>query len=386
LRSRISFPPLRHPPGLRAWIASVASAVCFGCGHAALGADQPPAAGEPAEATPALYLPPENPADLLRMNPEMQCFFDQHVTARAPSAEALREIVGAIVRAEGLGFTYDGFGTFDPGETFRRRRGNCLSFSLLVTAVARAYGFKTAFWQIAQPERWNRVGDIIASMQHVNVRVETDDGSYIVDLRPDLVSASGGEAATALTDQRAAAYFYSDVGFGHLVQGRTTEARRGMVTATQVDPQCASVWANLATLHSRLGELAQARTCYERSLQLDRRGLNVLVGLVSVLERLGTPEDLRLARELERRAQRLMDRNPYYHQHLARVASDRADWSTAEKELRRAIDLKDDEPEFYEQWIASLQQLGRDDAARRAAAKLEKLRARQGSQSARIVP
>lgn len=378
--------PIQHSRSARAWFAAIASALCLGSCQAAAGADLPLAARTPAEPAPAIYLAPENPSELLRMDPEMRRFFDQHVTARHPSTTALQEIVAAIVRPEGLGFAYDGIGTFDAGETCRRRRGNCLSFALLVTAVARAYGFKTFFQQIAQPERWDRVGGLITSVQHVNVRVETGNGRYVVDMRPDLVSATVGRGATTIADERVAACFYSDVGFVHLVQGRTAEARQAMLIATQVDPHCASAWANRATLHARLGELAAARSCYERSLQIDRHGVDVLVGLVSVLERLGTPEDLRLAGELERRAQRLRDRNPYYHQHLAQVASERADWDTAEEQLRRAIALKDDEPEFFEQWIASLRQLGRDATAKRAATKLERLRARLHSQSAQLVP
>ena len=375
--------PLRRA---RVWFFVLAGVMCLGSNRVAGRTDRSLAANASAEPAPAIYLAPENPAELLRMSPEMRRFFDERLTARPPSTTALQEIVAAIVRPEGLGFAYDGIGTYDAGETFRRRRGNCLSFALLVTAVARAYGFKTSFQEIALPERWDRVGDVITSVQHVNVRVETGNGPYVVDMRPDLVSTTGRRAATTIADERVAACFYSDVGFVHLVQGRTAEARQAMVLATQVDPQCASVWGNRATLHSRLGELASARSCYERSLKLDHHGVNVLVGFVSVLERLGTPEDRRVARELESRAQQLRERNPYYHQNLAQVAGEKSDWAAAEKQLRRAIALKDDEPEFYEQWIASLRRLGRDDAVKRASARLEKLRVRLQSQSAQLVP
>jgi Tfp pilus assembly protein PilF len=320
------------------------------------------------------------------MDAAMREYFDQRVSLRQPGAEVLEAIVAAIIRPAGLGFAYDGVGTFDAGETFRRRRGNCLSFALLVTAVARHYGFKTTFQNVDRTGQWDRVGDIITTVQHVNVRVETLSEIYVLDLRPDLVPVAERQTATTVADARLFALFYNDVGIGHLMQGRTAEARRALELATQIDPRCASIWANRATLHARFGELTLARSAYERSLQLDRQGLNALVGFVSVLKQLGTPGDLRLAGELERRAQQVQDRNPYYHQHLAQLAQEKGDWQGADKHLRRAIALKEDAPEFFEQWIVTLQHLGREEAAQRATTRLAKLRQRLAERPARIMP
>ena len=69
-------------------------------------------------------------------------------------------------------------------------------------------------------------------------------------------------------------------------------------------------------------------------------------------------------------------RNPYYLSFLARTECSHGQYLEAEKHLRRAIAIKDDEPEFYELRILVAQGLGRTADAQRWAVKLQALRAR----------
>lgn len=369
---------------------SYAAAVVLACCGTAAGriqqANPAPAAAVTATAEPTpLPRVPDTVAEMLQIDDEMRAYFDARVLSGRTDAFVLRQIVQAIVDPNGLHFVYDAEATFDARETFRRRRGNCLGFSILVVAIAREYRFKAQFQSLLLPARWDRYGDIIASLQHVNVRVESDEGPMIVDLRPDLVPRADTYALKVISDESALGYFHSDTGFFLLVHGRTEEALHAMVRATEIDPDSATSWANRATLLSRIGDLTGARRCFERSLRLDPRGVSTLVGYVDVLQRLGAPDDLKTAQQLERRAQKLREKNPYYHEYLARRAQEQGDWVAAEKALRRAIWLKNDDPEFYEQWVTTLRQLGRVKDAERAAQKLADLRAHLAARSGHLV-
>lgn len=372
----------------------VVATLCAGLGllpEPPLFADAPPttAAAMPAPVPPPEakpYIPPENPAELLRLDDEIVKFFAEHVTGHRHDGFVLQRIIAAIVSPSGLNFAYDDQATFHVRETFRQRRGNCLTFAMLVVAVAREYQFEAAFQSVDIPERWDRYGTNIATIQHVNVRVETEEGPFIVDLRPDLVPHLETYPTRLVSDESVFANFYSDVGFFALVHGRDAEAMHAMVYATVVDPRSASAWSNLATLHSRQGNFAAARDCFARAYKLDSWATGGLVGYVNVLHRLGSPEDLQLAHKLERRAQKLRDRNPYYHEYLAQTARQREDWAAAESSLRRAIALKDDDPEFYAQLITTLQNLGRADDAQRIGRKLERLQRDAKLRSPHLVP
>jgi tetratricopeptide (TPR) repeat protein len=284
--------------------------------------------------------------------------------------------VHAILKPEGMHFTYDFERTTDARETFRQRRGNCVSFSFLFVALAREFGLDASFQNANTPLKWDRYGNIVVSVRHMNVRVEIGHDVHLIDLQLDEIAGIALADMPVVGDERAFAQFYDNVGFFELLHGRRTEALQYMIVATKTDPQYAGAWANRAAMHAHFNHLAEARVCYERSLQADPRDLFALEGYVGILQRLGSAEELRIAAKYERRAQAVRDRNPYHQQRLAERAQERGDWAAAEKLYRRAIALKDTEPQFYEQWATALTQLGKNDAARRAAVKLEKLRRR----------
>lgn len=329
----------------------------------------------------APYDPPENVRDLLKVDESMRSYFNARITSPRDSVERLREITENILRPDGLDFTYDTEGTFDARQTFARRRGNCVSFSVLVVAIAREFGFTATFQNVEAAMRWSRFGDIVVSVSHLNVRVETDDGAYLVDLRPDLLPSKRIEALREISDQRAFSEFYGTLGLFRLVHGGAADAIKYMKMAADLDPSLASNWTNLANVYARSGDLASARSCFERALRVDRYDLAAAAALLDILRHSGTPEDLKAAEKLERRAKAMRDRNPYWQERLAHQAESRGDWAEAEKFYRRAISLNDEELEFYGQWIATLRRLGRESEAQRAERKLEKIRTRVAERS-----
>lgn len=333
-----------------------------------------------------VYFPPLVARELLAVDESMRLFFSTQVDRDSPDGERLGEIVSAILRPDGLGFAYESGGTYDARETFRRRRGNCQGFSFLVLAVAREFGLKVRFQDIAAPQRWNRYDRFIASVRHTNVRMTSALEDCVVDLRPDLGRASFADDRHVVSDGRAFAHFYSTAGFFQLVKGDFKRALRLMNLATEMDPRSAIVWANLGNLHIHLGDLAAARQCFEKSLRLESRSEDALIGLVNVLRRQGGPAELKLAQKYERRAQVYRERSPYYAYHLAGMALLRGDTVEVEQRLRRAIRLKGDEPLFHEQLAALLRQLGRETEARQAEARLNKVRERLARVETSIMP
>lgn len=340
------------------------------------GAETSPSTPEPpAEAAAAPYRPPEDPQELLRVDDAMREHFARRVNGAPTEFERLRRLVDAILEPEGLRFLYAPGHTADARETFRRRRGNCASYAFLIVAVAREFGLDARFQSVESDTRWERLGDVVIAARHLDVLVTINDGAFVIDPEPN--AANGNKyAMRVITDETAFSLFYCNTGVEHLVRGKPAEARRYLTLATRMDPRYAPAWSNLGTLSARHGDLQAAKAEFKRSLDLDLRGEVALDGYVTVLRRLGTPDDLRQADKLERRAQAVRARNPYRQQVDALRAVERGDLATAEKLLRRAIKLKGDEPEFYLQWSAVLQRLGRTDESRRALAKLEKLQTR----------
>lgn len=331
----------------------------------------------------APYEAPEDPRELLVVDDAMRAFIAQHVPSTGSPDERLHRLVSAILRPDGLDFTYDGAGTFDARETFRRRRGNCASYSFMLVAMARELGFQAAFQNTERAMRWTRIGDLVVVIRHLNVKLTTRYHTYLADLQPDLLPRGAVGELREIRDETAYAQFYCNIGFGHLVNGRTDEALRYLTVAIAIDPNYAGGWTNRALLQVRLGDIAAARADFERALRADPRNESALEGYSRVLQRLGLAEDLRQAKQLERKVRTIRARNPYYQHYLASEALERGSLAEAEKLLRRAIALKRDDPEFYAQWVSVLEQLGREAEARRAAKRLDKLRAELAAEPGR---
>ena len=364
-----------------AWLQAAAGALLC-TGLAATEVREPDTPPEPA----AAYQAPTDPSELLKVDEPMRTFFGERILVHRRPADRLRALLRAILKPEGMNFAYEFERTTDARETFRQRRGNCVSFSFLFVALAREFGLDASFQNANTPLKWDRYGNIVVSVRHMNVRVEIGQDVHLVDLQLNEIAGMTLADMPVVGDKRAFAQFYDNMGFFELLHGRRAEALQHMIVATTTDPMCAGAWANRAAMHAHFNHLAEARACYEHALQADPRDLFALEGYVGILQRLGSPEDLRIAAKYERRAQTVRDRNPYYQQRLAERAQERGDWAAAEKLYRRAIALKDTEPEFYEQWGKALTQLGRTDAARRAAVKLEKLRRRLAEAPVHFTP
>ncbi|HLP03741.1 MAG TPA: tetratricopeptide repeat protein [Opitutaceae bacterium] len=319
--------------------------------------------------------PAEVPADwrdLLRLDDDVRRFFASRVPRNTSEAERVDAIVAAILDPGELGFTYREDGTFAARETFRRRQGNCVAFSILVVAVAREYGLVARFNEVRTEPHWDRVGQVVAEFRHLNVVVRTETGNVMLDLLPTPGAGGALTVARPVSDAHAFAMFYSNIGVQRLGAGDPAGAQPLLELATRIAPGYAVGWVNLGSLHSLRGDTAAARECYERALREEPRELKAIASLVPLYRAAGEPAR---AEALERRTERYRERNPYYLASLARRELAAGEVAAAEKRLRRALALKNDEPEFLELAVAAARRLGHERDAATWSARLEQLRA-----------
>ena len=374
----------RRRPGQRhGWSWLVALIRGAGCIAGALGAAGPAQGQAGAEASagppPAVQAAPiAFPADdreLLALDDEMQRFFSARIDVGAIESARLNQIVTTILGEQGLRFAYEKDGNYSVREAYRRRRGNCLSFALLAVAVAREYGFTARFCEVNTYPRWDRSGNLITEIRHLNVRVRAGAEQFVLDP----LGAAERQAPVATTktvsDTRAFAHCYNNLAVLRLAEGAAADAQALFDRALSADSTAAFVWANKGSALRLAGDYAGANDCLERAVKEDPAELAALSSLANLYAQTGRPKQ---AAQLEKKVERYRLRNPYYLGFLARAEYSHGQYSEAEGHLRRAITIKDDEPEFYELRILVAQGLGRTADAQRWAAKLQALRARPG--------
>jgi predicted Zn-dependent protease len=110
------------------------------------------------------------------------------------------------------------------------------------------------------------------------------------------------------------------------------------------------------------GQLDRARVCFERALTEEPKAPAAISGLASVNRKAGRIAE---AEKLERIAVSYRERNPYYLLRVARGEVSNGNLDAARRHLKRAIQIKDDEPEFYELMAEVARGQGLESEARR---------------------
>jgi Flp pilus assembly protein TadD len=121
-------------------------------------------------------------------------------------------------------------------------------------------------------------------------------------------------------------------------------------------------WNNIGSNYNRLDNEEYAEYAYRMAFSLDDNNATAINNLAKYYRRSG---DLGLASEYEEAIERFNDRNPYYHFSQGSVAFDDGDFDEARKSFRRAVRLKEEEPDFYYALAGAYLRLGNESEARR---------------------
>jgi tetratricopeptide (TPR) repeat protein len=324
-------------------------------------------AGAPLVATPDTA-PPVAEDEVLLVSPEMQAFLDRHVARRAGSVSRLRQLVGAILDEKSLGLEYDE-STRTAAETFRARRGNCLSFSSMFLAMARRAGLRAYYQEVDTPPDWTLRNEVLVLNRHVNVLVDTGrGGDHEVDFNLDGVQTR--DHRRRISDARALSHYDNNVAIERMQAGDAAAAFRYLRRAVRREPAFAPAWTNMGILYRRQGHLAHAEAAYLQALAADGRDLVAMSNLTRLYEQLGDHER---AAGYRRRVTRHRDRNPYYRFQLAREAVLARDYDAAISHLHYAVDHRRDEDRFY--FLLGVSYAGKGDvaAARKWFARAERI-------------
>ena len=309
-------------------------------------------------------------ADVLAVSPEMQGFLDAHVFRGAVRATRLRQLAYAIVGEGRFGLEYDET-TRTPAQTFRTRRGNCLSFSSMFVAMARHVGLDAHYQEVDTPPDWSLRDDAFVMNRHVNVLVDMGkEGEHVVDFNMDDFRTTYDRRA--ISDARALAHFFNNMAVERMQAHDAASALPYFRRAIDSAPLFSPAWTNLGILYLRMGHPDHAEAAYLQALRADGGDLVAMSNLASLHERRGDPERAAVYR---RRVEDHRERNPYYRLQLAREAFEARDYDGAIRHLDYAVRKKKNEDRFYFLLGLSHMKKGDEPAARRSLARAQEVAA-----------
>lgn len=307
-------------------------------------------------------------ADPLGLDGDMRRFVAEHVTMRASRDRRLRQLAQAVVGSDEFTVEYD-VRTYTAAEAFHLREANCLSFTNMFIALAREAGLKASYEEVDVPPDWTRSGDTLVLNRHVNAVIPAEGGGdHVVDF--NMADFRASYDRHRISDARAMAHYYSNIGVERMQAGETIEALRYFRKAVGQDPRFAMPWINLGILYLRAGAPDFARAAWWHSLELSPDDPVAMSNLERQYRQLG---ELTIADELRGRIERYRMQNPYYRYYLARQAFDRADYETAIRHLKFAVRKKKNEDRFLALLGLSYLRRGDREAAQRWIARAEEV-------------
>jgi Flp pilus assembly protein TadD len=354
--------PHRNRPVLPLVLAAAAALALAGCASLpstpAARAVAPDLVAIPAASGLAL-----GDAGIITLDDEMRVFLAHEVSGH-DSLTKLHQLIRAVIENPRFRINYAD-DTHSAIDTFHALRGNCLSFTNLFIALARAAGLTVSYQEVDVPPTWTARDEVFVVSRHVNALVTVRPGSsHVVDF--NMADFRAAYPRRAISDARAAAHYYSNLGVERLQAGDAPAAYEQFRRALAMDRTLPQAWVNLGAWYRRQGDAARAEASYLEALRLDPADSTAMSNLASLHAQAGRAD---LARWYQSRVAHYRAQNPYYRYEQAQVAYLAGDFGGAARQLREALRHSDIDPTFYSLLGMSYRELGKREAARAAFAR-----------------
>jgi Flp pilus assembly protein TadD len=344
---------------LSSWLLIGAMALAAGTAS-----PQVPEVVAPETLTPEIAAPIVDPIPLERimaLPAELQARVHEVILAGDPAPTMrFQRLMNFVVDDHGLGMTYQEDATYTVAEAYANRKANCLTFTLLVLALAKEAGLEAYPQEVGETLSWREVDGTVYRDNHINAGVRIGGHRFTIDPAADLVFLP--RPPVKVSHERLLAHYYNNVAVDRLQQGLMDAALADMDAAMALDPGYATLWSNVGVMYLHNGDRAAAERAYARALALDPVDASALFNMVQLLHGRQDPREV----EFRQRLARVEQKDPL-QQFLQALDFERnGNFPRAIASMRRAIQLKPDEHRFYAALARLYQRVGDLTRARSA--------------------
>ena len=291
-------------------------------------------------------LPTEHPNQvdtLFSISREMR----QEVTRRFSSMQkqkAASSLARWLIDDQGHNMEYDINANLTPRESFAEQRGNCLSFTLLLTALAETIDIKIELNAVDIPDTWGLDEEIgMVFYRHVNGVLRTRGKKQVFDLAMERYDA--GYPQRYISRDEALGLFLNNLAIDELGANKLSRAVHPLKLAISYSPKNPDLWANLGVVMKRLAKFKQAEEAFLFAYELNKYHVPAVSNLERFYLEQGAP---RKAAAYAKKAKRARKANPYYHFQIAQSEYQKEHYTKAQRRIKLAINLHSKDPRFFE--------------------------------------
>jgi tetratricopeptide (TPR) repeat protein len=208
---------------------------------------------------------------LLAVSPEMRAFVDSIDPTLSPN-QRFRRILRTL-KMDGFALDYDLNTTTTAAEAFAKQRGNCISFSALMVALAREVGLEANFNLVEAPlGRKSTTGGngrrLAQNVLHINAEVSFGWSSRVIEFN---FAPYSRFPQRKLSDATVLTYYLNNRALELSHEQHNEEAFALLREALSIEPDSSMLWNSLGYLYRLTGELELAEMSYIQALNLEGR-------------------------------------------------------------------------------------------------------------------
>lgn len=315
-----------------------------------------------------------DPSSVFRLSPDIK-FEVLSRFATTPNDLIGKRVSQWMLAKDGLNMKYDLTANLTPVEAYRQRRGNCLSFTLLLAALTKQLGVDIKFNLVETPQTWDLNESLgMIFLRHINgvQKIDYRNQSLIFDLAVEQYSP--GYPQKIIHPTEAVALLQNNMALDLIAERKLVKAERLFKSAISTYPENPDIWVNYGVLKKRQGEFNKAIFAFRKAYKLNPRNILAVSNLERIYKQQGQQD---LAENFAKAANAARKSNPYLHYFSAIEAYKDENYKTALKSTNKALGLHKYDPRFYELKNLIAQRQGNFNTARRALIKARRLASNQ---------
>ncbi len=286
---------------------------------------------------------PDSPEQIFQLPDELKAKISDRFKSSNKHKNA-SDLARWLMDPNGHNLIYDLDANLMPHEAFEQRRGNCLSFTLLMVELASELDIELRVNQVDVPDMWGQDSqNDLVFYRHVNAIFESLRSTQVFDLAME--EYRPGFPQRLISKREATALMFSNIGIEELKKGNATSAIHYLRLAASTFPANPDMWINLGAIYKHIGELGIAEKIYLQAFSISDKDSLAASNLERLYRRQG--RDV-LAKQYQKLAARARARNPYLHYQDAEEAYKEKNYRRAANLVKRAIKLHKEDPDFYE--------------------------------------
>ncbi|MCJ8295352.1 MAG: tetratricopeptide repeat protein, partial [Colwellia sp.] len=294
----------------------------------------------------------ETEQEIFQLDDDMRAMVQAKLINNLPAHKKALILLKHLFDEEHIALSYESNANVTASQAYHQKIANCMSLTIMAYALAEEAGMNVSFQEVDVPEYWIRNGKYSLIAGHVNLLVKEDKGMsrYVVwgekatriDFDPFV--AKKNFPSRVIKKHTLLAMFYNNKGAEAMVNNNYSVAYQYLKMASQTDNQFASAWGNLGILYKLNGHYTMAENAYRHASSLDSKNYTSLGNLALLLNKQGRVSE---AQPIEAYIYKARVKNPYYHVLLANEAYFNQLYPQAIKHYKKAIQLNDEQHEFY---------------------------------------